>query len=61
MPETKRDSMTESAAGTYIQSGIDADGIFRSWVLDCLWLKVDWIWQDPPPTRTTILKESGLA
>jgi Uma2 family endonuclease len=36
------------------------DGIFRSSVIEGLWLKVDWLWQDPLPTLMSILKEWGL-
>ena len=36
------------------------DGIFRSVVLEGLWLKVDWVWQEPLPPLMSILKEWGL-
>src|SRR2546421_565411 len=32
--------------GTYKRIDIDEDGIFRSKVIDGLWLKVDWLWQE---------------
>jgi Uma2 family endonuclease len=32
------------------------DGIFRSTVLDGLWLQVEWLWQDPLPLLLTVLK-----
>jgi Uma2 family endonuclease len=38
----------------------DHDGIFRSAVLDGLWLKVAWLWQEPLPTLMSVLKEWGL-
>jgi Uma2 family endonuclease len=37
-----------------------ADGTFRSVVLAGLWLKVDWLWQDPLPPVTDIIKQWGL-
>ena len=36
------------------------DGIFRSDVIEGLWLKVDWLWQEPLPTLMSVLKEWGL-
>jgi hypothetical protein len=29
-------------------------------VIEGLWLKVDWLWQDPLPTLMSVLKEWGL-
>jgi Uma2 family endonuclease len=46
-------------AGIYQLSPI-ADGIFRSTVLDGLWLQVDWLWQEPLPPVLDVLKEWGL-
>jgi hypothetical protein len=34
----------------------DADGIYRSTVLPGLWLDVNWLWQEPLPRLTAILK-----
>jgi Uma2 family endonuclease len=39
---------------------VDDSGTFRSPVIDQLWLKVDWLWQDPLPPVLTILREWGL-
>lgn len=39
---------------------IDDSGTFRSRVIDGLWLKVDWLWQDPLPPVLNILREWGL-
>lgn len=36
------------------------DGIFHSRMIEGLWLKVDWLWQDPLPTLMSVLKEWGL-
>jgi Uma2 family endonuclease len=38
----------------------DDQGIYRSAVLDGLWLNVDWLWQKPLPPLTSVLKEWGL-
>jgi len=46
--------------GTYNRIEIGDDGIFRSRVIKDLWLRVDWLWQDPFPTLMSILKEWGL-
>jgi Uma2 family endonuclease len=46
--------------GRYSRIDADKNGIFRSRVLEGLWLRVDWLWQDPVPTLMTVLKESGL-
>jgi Uma2 family endonuclease len=46
-------------AGIYRLAPI-TDGIFRSTVLDGLWLKVDWLWQEPLPPVLSVLKEWGL-
>jgi len=40
---------------------VSDDGIFRSQGLQGLWLKVDWLWQDPLPPLLGVLKEWGLA
>ena len=49
-----------NADGIYSQIIIDDDGIFHSAVIEGLWLKVDWLWQDPLPTLMSVLKEWGL-
>ena len=46
--------------GTYKRMDIGEDDIFRSKVIDGLWLKVDWLWQEPLPTLMSVLKEWGL-
>jgi Uma2 family endonuclease len=37
-----------------------ADGIYRSAVLEGLWLRVEWLWQEPLPSLLTVLREWGL-
>ena len=37
-----------------------ADGIYHSAVLEGLWLRVEWLWQEPLPPLLTVLREWGL-
>ncbi|MBI4552844.1 MAG: Uma2 family endonuclease [Candidatus Latescibacteria bacterium] len=46
--------------GIYRPVPVGEDGIFRSKVLEGLWLKVDWLWQEPLPLLLSVLKEWGL-
>ncbi len=46
--------------GVYALVSIGEDGIFRSVVLEGLWLKVDWLWQEPLPPLMSVLKDWGL-
>jgi len=46
--------------GIYSAAAIVNDGLFHSKVIEGLWLKVDWLWQDPLPTLMSVLKEWGL-
>jgi Uma2 family endonuclease len=46
--------------GIYRQVFIAEDGIYRSVVLDGLWLKVEWLWQEPLPPLLEVLREWGL-
>jgi len=46
--------------GIYSAATIGDDGIYHSQVIEGLWLKVDWLWQDPLPTLMSVLKEWGL-
>lgn len=39
---------------------VDDDGIFESSVLPGLWLKLDWLWRQPPPSLMTVLEEWEL-
>ena len=36
------------------------DGIYRSTVIAGLWLRIEWLWQEPLPSLMSILKEWGL-
>ena len=46
--------------GIYRSVPVDAAGIYCSTVLNGLWLKVDWLWQEPLPLLLAVLKEWGL-
>jgi Uma2 family endonuclease len=46
--------------GIYRPAPVGEDGIYRSAVLEGLWLKVEWLWQEPLPLLLTVLKEWGL-
>jgi Uma2 family endonuclease len=46
--------------GIYRSVPIDAAGIYRSAVLNGLWLKVEWLWQEPLPLLLNVLREWGL-
>lgn len=46
--------------GRYQILPIDVDGIFRSRVLPDVWLRVEWLWQEPRPTVLDVLREWGL-
>jgi Uma2 family endonuclease len=48
------------ADGIYTSISVGDDGVFRGHVIEGLWLKVDWLWQDPLPTLMSVLKEWGL-
>ena len=39
------------------QLGVFHLGVFHSEVLAGLWLRVKWLWQDPQPLLTSVLKE----
>ncbi len=39
---------------------VDTDGTFRSRVLDGLWLRIDWLWQDSLPPVLSVLRDWGL-
>lgn len=46
--------------GIYHTINVDKDGIFRSEAIKGLWLKTEWLWQEPLPMLMSILKEWGL-
>ena len=46
--------------GKYKMLPISADGIFESRVIENLWIKTDWLWQETLPNLIDILKEWKL-
>jgi Uma2 family endonuclease len=46
--------------GNYTTVFLSEDGVFRSEVLNGLWLNVAWLWQEPLPKLMFVLKEWGL-
>ena len=46
--------------GIYRSVPVDAAGLYRSAVLNGLWLTVEWLWQEPLPLLLNVLKEWGL-
>ena len=48
------------ADGVYHIVPVGEDGIYRSMVLQGFWLRIDWLWQEPPPSITSVIKELGL-
>jgi Uma2 family endonuclease len=48
------------AAGRYQLIPPGSDDIYHSKVLPGLWLRLDWLWQDPLPTPNSALREIGV-
>jgi Uma2 family endonuclease len=46
--------------GRYTRMRLDDTGIYRSTVLDGLWINVNWLWQQPLPPLRQVLRELGL-
>jgi Uma2 family endonuclease len=46
--------------GIFRPLSVGDDGIFRSTVLDGLWLQVEWLWQESLPLLLTVLQEWEL-
>ncbi|MFO8034361.1 MAG: Uma2 family endonuclease [Candidatus Bipolaricaulota bacterium] len=60
-PEERRaDFYVLDSEGRYERRTADADGLYRSEVLQGLALRVEWLWQDPLPPVLQILKELAL-
>lgn len=43
--------------GELVPARMGESGIYRSKVLPDLWIKVSWLWEDPPPKAMVILRE----
>lgn len=46
--------------GTYRNVAPDEYGIYRSIVIPALWIDVNWLWQNPLPAQTSILRQWGV-
>lgn len=46
--------------GIYRPLPVGEDGLLHSTVLEGLWLRLDWLWQDPLPKLLAVLREWGL-
>jgi len=57
-PQTKRAEFYQlTAADQYRPVPPDAEGVYRSAVLPDLWLRVEWLWQEPLPSPIRALAE----
>lgn len=60
-PEEKRAEFFQLGDdGKYFPAPVGEDGVYRSAVLKGLWIKVEWLWQDPLPPVLDILKDWGV-
>jgi hypothetical protein len=57
---SKAGGLFQRLGGIYTLVTVGADGVFRSHVLEGLWLRVDWLWQEPLLPLMSILKQWGL-
>lgn len=46
--------------GRYQQVTLSPEGVFRSEAVPGFWLRVEWLWQDPPPRVRALLLELGV-
>lgn len=54
------DFLVRGEDGLFHPVPVGEGGIFRSTVLAGLWIKVDWLWQEPLPSLMSVLKEWEL-
>jgi Uma2 family endonuclease len=59
-PLSKQAELYRLVDGIFHPIQVGEDGIYHSAVLEGLWLRVDWLWQEPLPMLLTVLKEWGL-
>ena len=59
-PETRAFELFVLEGTRYRVASADAERIIRSRVLDGLWLRIDWLWQEPLPPLLSVLKEWRL-
>jgi len=43
--------------GRYHSAALDENGVYHSKVVAGFWLRVDWLWQTPPPATLDVLRE----
>jgi Uma2 family endonuclease len=48
------------ADGRYERKRANADGVYRSTVIEGFWIKEQWFWQEPPPKVLSVLGELGV-
>jgi Uma2 family endonuclease len=56
-PEMERVEFYRLDADRYRAEAIDGEGIYYSPVVRGLWLRVDWLWQEPMPRVSEVLRE----
>ena len=60
-PQTRRAEFYQMGPeGQYHLTAADTEGVYRSVVLPGLWLRVDWLWQQPLPRVLDVLRELGV-
>jgi len=60
-PERRRaEFYVLGADGAYTGGSVNADTVYRSSVLQGLWLRVGWLWQEPLPSVVGVLREWEL-
>lgn len=47
--------------GLFTPATVDSGGKYHSRVLKGLWIKPEWLWQNPLPTLAQVIKELGIA
>ncbi len=59
-PARQAEFYLRGADRIYRLAPLGGDGIYRSKALAGLWLKVEWLWQPPPPPIMDVLREWKL-
>jgi Uma2 family endonuclease len=59
-PERKQAEFYVLNEGKTYDSVPASDGVYRSAIMSGLWMKVNWLWQDQPPSLMFVLKEWGI-
>jgi Uma2 family endonuclease len=58
-PIRKEARFYQLAASAYVEATVE-DGVYRSVAMPGLWIRVEWLWQDPHPKIVSVLKEWKL-